>query len=248
MTIACWSHSSRSSFMYIMVIGYDTVQVCLRQLRLISIKIHNIDCEFYGLIYFTFIIMYDYEATYFLYCRWSFSCWDLHWVFRLKSYNLQCLAIVSLLHVIFVMACGAATISALLLRKTASTVCWLRLKLHWFDLLWSLSCNELGLLLWAQSSFISHYSMFLPSQQFQKTLYCYLLLAHRSLSRALMLPKCHQSHLSVRTRVLWQNGWLDPDTVWGGEWSRARYGCIRFWCWSSKGKGQFGGLICSVPL
>jgi len=33
---------------------------------------------------------------------------------------------------------------------------------------------------------------------------------------------------------------MDPDAVWGGEWGRARYGCIRFWSWSSKGKGQFG--------
>jgi len=29
--------------------------------------------------------------------------------------------------------------------------------------------------------------------------------------------------------VLWQNGWLDPDAVWGGEWGRAWYECIRFW-------------------
>jgi len=49
------------------------------------------------------------------------------------------------------------------------------------------------------------------------------------------------SHLSVRTCEQWQHGWLDLDAVWGGEWGQARYGCIRFWWWSSKGKGQFGG-------
>ena len=48
-------------------------------------------------------------------------------------------------------------------------------------------------------------------------------------------------HLSVRTCEQWWHGWMDRDSVWGGEWGRARYGCIRFWWWSSKGKGQFGG-------
>jgi len=43
--------------------------------------------------------------------------------------------------------------------------------------------------------------------------------------------------------VLWQNGWLDPDTVWDGEWGRSRDGCIRWGWWSSKGKGQFCGWI-----
>jgi len=27
--------------------------------------------------------------------------------------------------------------------------------------------------------------------------------------------------------VLWQNGWMDPDAVWGGEWGRSRDGRIR---------------------
>jgi len=54
--------------------------------------------------------------------------------------------------------------------------------------------------------------------------------------------------LSVRMYVLWRSGWLDPHAVWGGEWCRARKGCIRFWWWSSKGKEQFGGWICGIPL
>jgi len=41
--------------------------------------------------------------------------------------------------------------------------------------------------------------------------------------------------------VLWQNGCLDPDAVWDGEWGRSRDGCIR-WGWlSSKRKGQIWG-------
>jgi len=48
------------------------------------------------------------------------------------------------------------------------------------------------------------------------------------------------SHLWVRTCELWQNGWLDQYAVWGGEWCRAWYGCIRFWWWSSKGTGSYG--------
>jgi len=47
--------------------------------------------------------------------------------------------------------------------------------------------------------------------------------------------------MSVLTCEQWWLGWLDWDAVWGGEWGRARYGCIRFWWWSSKGKGPFGG-------
>ena len=40
--------------------------------------------------------------------------------------------------------------------------------------------------------------------------------------------------------VLWQNGWLDPDAVWDGEWGESRDGCIRWGWWSTKGKGSFG--------
>ena len=47
------------------------------------------------------------------------------------------------------------------------------------------------------------------------------------------------SHLSVGPCEQWQHGWLDPDAIWGGEWGRARYGCIRFWWWSSKEKDSF---------
>jgi len=58
-------------------------------------------------------------------------------------------------------------------------------------------------------------------------------------SGVLMLLNIHVAHLSVRTCELWQNGWLDPDAIWIGEWGRARYGCIGFWWWSSKGEGLF---------
>jgi len=49
--------------------------------------------------------------------------------------------------------------------------------------------------------------------------------------------------------VSWQNGWLDPDAVWGGEWGRSRDGCIR-WGWrSSRGRdslrGQCGASHCN---
>ena len=56
-----------------------------------------------------------------------------------------------------------------------------------------------------------------------------------------MVRMSRLSHPSVLTCELWQNGWSDPDAVWRSEWGRALYGCIRFWWWSSKGKGQFGG-------
>ena len=45
----------------------------------------------------------------------------------------------------------------------------------------------------------------------------------------LMLRTCRLDHLCVCVcpeSVLWQNGWLDPDAVWGGEWSWGSYGCI----------------------
>jgi len=61
------------------------------------------------------------------------------------------------------------------------------------------------------------------------------------MSEALMGQNFRLCHLSVLTCEQWRHGWMDPDAVWGGEWSRARKGCIRFWWWSSKGKGQFGG-------
>jgi len=41
---------------------------------------------------------------------------------------------------------------------------------------------------------------------------------------------------------LWQNGWMDPDAVWGGEWGRStRNVCIREEWWSSKGRAVLGG-------
>jgi len=48
-------------------------------------------------------------------------------------------------------------------------------------------------------------------------------------SRALMLRTCRLAYLSVcvcllvcaeSVPVLWQNGWMDPDAVWDGEWGR----------------------------
>jgi len=56
-----------------------------------------------------------------------------------------------------------------------------------------------------------------------------------------MVQKIRLSHLSVRKSELWQNGWLDPDAVWGGERDRSTDGCIRWRWWWSKGKRQFGG-------
>jgi len=55
-----------------------------------------------------------------------------------------------------------------------------------------------------------------------------------------LVLKIRLPHLSVHTCEQWQHGWLDLDAVCDGEWGRAWYGCVRFWWWSSKGKGQFG--------
>jgi len=43
--------------------------------------------------------------------------------------------------------------------------------------------------------------------------------------------------------VLWQNGWIDPDAVWNGEWGRSRDGCIRWGSTCCKGKEEFQGVI-----
>ena len=59
-----------------------------------------------------------------------------------------------------------------------------------------------------------------------------------------MWSKFHVIHLLVRKCEQWQHGWLDPDAIWGGEWGRARYGCVRFWWRSSKGKGSLGWIQC----
>ena len=60
-------------------------------------------------------------------------------------------------------------------------------------------------------------------------------------SRALMVQNVCLAHLSVRKSELWQNSWLDPDAVWGGERGRSSDGCIRLGWWSSKGRRSFGG-------
>jgi len=51
-----------------------------------------------------------------------------------------------------------------------------------------------------------------------------------------------------RSVGLWQNGWADPDAVWGGEWCRSRDECIRRGWLSSKGKGQFWGWMWGISL
>jgi len=61
------------------------------------------------------------------------------------------------------------------------------------------------------------------------------------MSEALMLQAFGVCHLSVRTCEQSRCSSVHRDAVWGGEWSRARKRCTRFWWWSSKGKGQFGG-------
>jgi len=70
-------------------------------------------------------------------------------------------------------------------------------------------------------------------------------------SRALMFRTCHLAHLSVCVcleSVLWQNGWLEPDTVWGGECGRVWYGCILDGVGDCrKGRGSFGVNL-GVPL
>jgi len=64
-----------------------------------------------------------------------------------------------------------------------------------------------------------------------------------------MVRNIRLDHLSVGPpSVLRRNGWLDLDAVWYDEWGRSRNGCIRFWWWSSKGKGQFWEWIWVVPL
>jgi len=47
--------------------------------------------------------------------------------------------------------------------------------------------------------------------------------------------------------VLWQDGWLDPDTVWGGKWGRSRHGCIR-WDPHAQRKGEVLGGFVSIGL
>jgi len=39
--------------------------------------------------------------------------------------------------------------------------------------------------------------------------------------------------------VLWQNGWLDLDAVWDGEWDWSVDGCIRWG--GNRWRGSFGG-------
>ena len=68
------------------------------------------------------------------------------------------------------------------------------------------------------------------------------LLARRCIQRSALGTEHSSRHfrLSVRRCELWPHTWMDRDAVCGGELGRARKRCIRFWWWSSKGKGQFG--------
>ena len=61
----------------------------------------------------------------------------------------------------------------------------------------------------------------------------YRFLSRLSVSQSVCLLVCSES-------VLWQNGWVDLDVVWGGKWGRSRDWCIRLGLLSSKGKGSFG--------
>jgi len=61
------------------------------------------------------------------------------------------------------------------------------------------------------------------------------------MSEALMLQAFRLDHLSVRGCEQWPHTWTHCYAIWGGEWAGARKRCTRFWWWSSKGKGQFGG-------
>jgi len=40
--------------------------------------------------------------------------------------------------------------------------------------------------------------------------------------------------------VLWQNGCMDPDAIWDGEWGWSRHGYIRWGGDRRSGRGRFG--------
>jgi len=67
-----------------------------------------------------------------------------------------------------------------------------------------------------------------------------VLLSISIVSWVLMVQKICLSHLSDHKSELWQNSWLDPDAIWGGERSWSSDGCIRWGWWSSKEMGSFG--------
>ena len=63
--------------------------------------------------------------------------------------------------------------------------------------------------------------------------------------KQLMELSCHLSRLSVglsvcTESVLWQNGWLDPDAVWNGEWVQSKDGCNRWGGDRRRGRDSFG--------
>ena len=76
------------------------------------------------------------------------------------------------------------------------------------------------------------------------------LLAHRSLSiwwrvSALLTDLSHipcvDMSVSVSPEsVLWQDGWMDPDAVWGGQWGRLRDWCYWWGPHASRGREVSG--------
>jgi len=47
--------------------------------------------------------------------------------------------------------------------------------------------------------------------------------------------------------VLWQNGWLDPDAVWDGEWNHPRHLRIRLGSRAPRARGCFGDFSAFAP-
>ena len=61
-------------------------------------------------------------------------------------------------------------------------------------------------------------------------------------NRPVAYPICRSVCVSVSLcpeSILWQNGWLDPDSVWGGERGWSRDECIRLDGYHRRGKGSF---------
>jgi len=48
--------------------------------------------------------------------------------------------------------------------------------------------------------------------------------------------------------VLWQNGWVDRDAIWDGEWGQSRDGCIKLGVVIVEGEGAVLGLNLEHPI
>jgi len=55
------------------------------------------------------------------------------------------------------------------------------------------------------------------------------------------LSICVCASVCLSESVLWQNGWVDPDAVWDGEWGQSNDGCIKWGGDRRSGRGSFGG-------